>query len=107
MVRFYLLIHRENCEWVRVVVVALWCRAIDSRALSDCLFRVRVYTAHRPWAQAYVEQLLCPQDWFSFWRLNCRLASYHALVTGSKGYGQEDKVRTTASVYVAISIAPL
>lgn len=45
----------------------------------------------RPWAQAYVEQLLCPQDWFSFWRLNCRLASYHALVTGSKGYGQEDK----------------
>lgn len=51
---------------------------------------------NRPWAQAYVEQLLCPQDWFSFWRLNCRLASYHALVTGSKGYGQEDKVRATA-----------
>lgn len=45
----------------------------------------------RPWAQAYMEQLLCPQDWFSYWRLNCRLASYHALVTGSSGYGQEDK----------------
>lgn len=47
---------------------------------------------NRPWAQAYIEQLLCPQDWFSFWRLNCRLASYHALVTGSQGYRQEDKV---------------
>ncbi|CAM9432865.1 unnamed protein product, partial [Ascophyllum nodosum] len=45
----------------------------------------------RPWAQTYVEQLLRPQDWFSFWRLNCRLASYHAFVTGSKGYCQEDK----------------
>lgn len=46
----------------------------------------------RNWAQSYIEQLLCPQDWFSFWRLNCRLASYHALVTGSLGYRQEDKV---------------
>ncbi|CAM9380207.1 unnamed protein product [Pylaiella littoralis] len=45
----------------------------------------------RTWAQAYTEQLLYPQDWFSFWRLNCRLASYHALVTGSEGYRQEDK----------------
>merc|ERR1719440_536493 len=30
---------------------------------------------------AYVEQLLRPQDWFSFWRLNCVCASYHAVVT--------------------------
>ena len=59
-----------------------------------------MYVVNRPWAQAYVEQLLCPQDWFSFWRLNCRLASYHALVTGSKGYGQEDKVRSTAESIV-------
>lgn len=50
------------------------------------------HAPNRPWAQAYIEQLLYPQDWFSFWRLNCRLASYHALVTGSQGYGQEDKV---------------
>ncbi|CAM9106972.1 unnamed protein product [Choristocarpus tenellus] len=45
----------------------------------------------RSWASVYTEQLLCPQDWFSFWRLNCRLASYHALHTGSQGYSQEDK----------------
>lgn len=55
-------------------------------------------SSFRPWAQAYVEQLLCPQDWFSFWRLNCRLASYHALVTSSKGYAQEDKVNVVLSV---------
>ena len=28
---------------------------------------------------------------FSFWRLNCRLASYHALITGEAGYECEDK----------------
>ncbi len=26
------------------------------------------------WQDAYVEQLLEPRDWFSFWRLNCSLA---------------------------------
>lgn len=42
-------------------------------------------------ASAFREQLLAPQDWFSFWRLNCRLATYHAYVTGSRDYEQEDK----------------
>ncbi len=28
------------------------------------------------WQDAYVEQLLEPRDWFSFWRLNCSLARY-------------------------------
>jgi len=41
--------------------------------------------------QCYCEQLLCPQDWFSFWRLNCCLASYHAMVTPATGFAQEDK----------------
>lgn len=40
---------------------------------------------------AFCEQLLAPQDWFSFWRMNCRLASLHALVTGETGYKFEDK----------------
>lgn len=39
----------------------------------------------------YVSHLLHPQDWFSFWRLNCRLVSYHQLVTRAAGYKQEDK----------------
>jgi hypothetical protein len=41
--------------------------------------------------RCYLEQLLCPQDWFSFWRLNCVLASCHALVNHADGFKQEDK----------------
>jgi|ERR1712086_83234 len=41
--------------------------------------------------QCYSEQLLCPQDWFSFWRLNCVVASYHAVVNQPKGFDMEDK----------------
>ena len=41
--------------------------------------------------RAYVSHLLHPQDWFSFWRLNCRLVSYHSMVTRAPGYRQEDK----------------
>ena len=45
-------------------------------------------------AAAYREQLLFPQDWFSFWRLNCRLATFHAWrVPGEDGYALEDKWR--------------
>jgi len=40
---------------------------------------------------AFCEQLLAPQDWFSFWRMNCRLASLHASVTHEEGYRFEDK----------------
>lgn len=41
--------------------------------------------------QAYAEQLLCPQDWFSFWRLNCVVASYQGVVNNAQGFKQEDK----------------
>ena len=40
---------------------------------------------------AFSEQLLTPQDWFSFWRLNCLLSTFHASETGDKGYDMEDK----------------
>jgi len=39
----------------------------------------------------YRQYLLCPQDWFNFWRLNCCLASYHSLMTKAAGYVMEDK----------------
>lgn len=41
--------------------------------------------------RAFSQQLLEPQDWFSFWRMNCRLASLHALITNEEGYKYEDK----------------
>jgi len=42
-------------------------------------------------SEAFQEQLLTPRDWFSLWRLNCRLASYHSEKTKAKGYQMEDK----------------
>lgn len=44
-----------------------------------------------PLAGYFSQQLLNPQDWFSFWRLNCRLASFHSYIENSKGYSMEDK----------------
>jgi len=41
--------------------------------------------------EAFKEQLLTPRDWFSLWRLNCRLASYHSGKTNAEGYKMEDK----------------
>jgi len=41
--------------------------------------------------EAFKEQLLTPRDWFSLWRLNCRLASYHSGKTKAAGYKMEDK----------------
>ena len=44
--------------------------------------------------QCYSEQLIEPRDWFSYWRLNCRLATYHSYVTGlstKENYDCEDK----------------
>mmetsp|Transcript_145252 Transcript_145252/g.205605 ORF Transcript_145252/g.205605 Transcript_145252/m.205605 type:complete len:516 (-) Transcript_145252:57-1604(-) len=42
-------------------------------------------------AERYEQFLLRPQDWFTLWRINCCLASYHAHVTGSTDYVAEDK----------------
>lgn len=39
----------------------------------------------------YIQHLLHPDDWFSLWRMNCRLVSYHSLITQSKDYKMEDK----------------
>eukprot|EP01038_Epipyxis_sp_PR26KG_P011743 gene11743-15714_t len=39
----------------------------------------------------YYNHLYRPDDWFSLWRLNCRLVSYHSQVTKAVGYSQEDK----------------
>lgn len=42
-------------------------------------------------ASHYRKHLLHPDDWFSFWRLNCRLASAHSLLTKSPGFMYENK----------------
>jgi hypothetical protein len=42
-------------------------------------------------AAKYQQLLLAPEEWFFYWRLNCRLASYHAYLTQAQGYAMEDK----------------
>lgn len=42
-------------------------------------------------AKHYAAHLFHPQDWFSFWRLNCILSSYHSMVTHNEGFLNEDK----------------
>lgn len=43
------------------------------------------------WYIHYKRNLLHPDDWFSLWRMNCRLVAYHSLVTKSEDYKMEDK----------------
>ncbi len=42
-------------------------------------------------ASSFEVNMLTPQDWFSYWRLNCRIASAHAFLTKSPGYTMENK----------------
>lgn len=39
----------------------------------------------------FEKNLMCPEDWFSLWRLNCRMATFHSYRTKNKGYRMEDK----------------
>ncbi|CAD7963814.1 unnamed protein product [Amoebophrya sp. A25] len=39
----------------------------------------------------YQKNLAAPDDWFSLWRLNCALATYHSYVTRSEEYKMENK----------------
>jgi len=40
----------------------------------------------------YANRLLTPDDWFSYWRLNCRVAGLHALLNDNPiGYDMENK----------------
>uniref|UniRef100_A0A6U0YKX4 Alpha-L-glutamate ligase-related protein ATP-grasp domain-containing protein n=1 Tax=Rhizochromulina marina TaxID=1034831 RepID=A0A6U0YKX4_9STRA len=49
-----------------------------------------------PWSwsvlsNAFRQHLLFPDDWFSYWRLNCVLASWYELATAAPGYALENK----------------
>lgn len=55
----------------------------------------------------FAKNLLHPDDWFSLWRMNCRLVSYHSLVTGSDHYKMEDKwTFLTKGKELSIPISP-
>uniref|UniRef100_A0A7S1UG28 Alpha-L-glutamate ligase-related protein ATP-grasp domain-containing protein n=1 Tax=Phaeomonas parva TaxID=124430 RepID=A0A7S1UG28_9STRA len=59
------------------------------------------------WAAGFfLEQLLTPEDWFTYWRMNSSLASYHSLLSGAEGYRFENKwdfLRDGAALDVPVS----
>lgn len=55
---------------------------IETDNLNDFLINTSIY---------YGNHLLHPNDWFSFWRLNCRLVSYHSMLLHGPGYSMENK----------------
>lgn len=71
-------------------------------SISFVIINNKQYYVHKPLDElvvlvfdqiitCYTYYLLHPNDWFSLWRLNCRLISYHSLITQSIDYQQEDK----------------
>ena len=59
-------------------------------------------------ASSFAKHLVRPTDWFSLWRLNCRLASYHALKTKDDGYRAEDKwTFITESLQNNVPVTPI
>lgn len=78
--------------WLGVPLVAAFAAYLRTRP------RARASGAARPgFGRAFGEALLQPGDWFSYWRLNCVLASYHALRTADPGYELEDKLAFLAA----------
>lgn len=57
--------------------------------------------------RGYRSHLIHPTDWFSFWRLNCRLATYHSHVTKEADYRVEDKwTFLTLAQELAVPVTP-
>jgi len=83
------------CRHYFVAVAFLWV-GVPLAALAAALLRVRESQRAVSLSRAFAEALLASGDggraWFHYWRLNCALASYHALETADDGYALEDKL---------------
>jgi len=77
-------------------------------ALAAALLRREDDATAEDVAAAFTAHLVRPTDWFSLWRLNCRLASYHALKTQDCGYSSEDKwTFITEALKLQIPVSPI
>ena len=72
-----------------VALIFLWCiyPIVCLVAAIYCSFFDGISAVSR----GFETNLLKPDDWFSYWRLNCRLASAHAYLTSANGYAMENK----------------
>jgi len=77
-------------------------------ALAAAIIRRKPDASADDVATAFANHLVRPTDWFSLWRLNCRLASYHALKTKDDGYRAEDKwTFITESLKNNVPVSPI
>lgn len=77
-------------------------------ALAAAIIRRKPDATADDVAQSFVDHLVRPTDWFSLWRLNCRLASYHALKTKDDGFRAEDKwTFITESLKNNVPVSPI
>jgi len=77
-------------------------------ALAAAIIRRKPDATADDVSQSFVDHLVRPTDWFSLWRLNCRLASYHALKTKDDGYRAEDKwTFITESLKNNVPVSPI
>ena len=91
------------CTNYLVAVLFLWI-GVPLAAFAAAIVRVRGEAVVPPprglprvgLFDAFAEALLAcgngGRAWFHYWRLNCALASYHALKTSDDGYALEDKL---------------
>jgi len=58
--------------------------------------------------QDYIDHLLHPSDWFTFWQMNCRLTSYASLITNHKHFQYENKwLFITEGLKLHIPVSPI
>ena len=54
----------------------------------------------------YSIHLLQPDDWFSLWRINCALVSYHSLILAKKNLKESHTITSTTTKTTAASSSP-
>ena len=79
----------------------VWCRPLAFLTAMAAMPAASMVAAFHLWVRSrgrssiseeYAIRLLAPDDWFSYWRLNCRVAGLHALLNGvPAGYTMENK----------------
>ena len=88
---------KATAMWFVSCLVPLACLlGAINKANKDCAGTIRSREYCDRVADYFVQHLIHPDDWFSFWRLNCRLASWHSSVQGSCQYDLENDADAAA-----------
>ena len=78
----------------RLLAIAFLWIGVPLCALASAI--IQTIKLRSSFATVFAEALLATGEggraWFHYWRLNCAIASYHALTTADEGYALEDKL---------------